>query len=236
MPTPRARREWANRVAAEYRSAALTAQVVHQAIQVGLPNELIAVGLRIVKDELDHADLAHGCLQALGGDDEPIPVSIGSLSTPDSPDGVLASLVDNLLRHFCIGETLAVPLFAEMRAGTAHPAARQVLDRVLRDEAVHRAFGWDALDALIELDPDGVRARVAARLPDFLEGYAASYVSDAQVQPLTDDERAAGLLPLEAYRRIFDETLREIDRRLDRRGIALRSGAEEGRGGAGIRP
>ena len=53
--TPRLLAEWRNRVAADVYSAAITAQVVHWMIQVGLPGELISLGLRIVQDELDHA-------------------------------------------------------------------------------------------------------------------------------------------------------------------------------------
>ncbi|MEZ4237604.1 MAG: hypothetical protein R3F59_15940 [Myxococcota bacterium] len=54
------------------------------------------------------------------------------------------------MRDFCLGETPAVPLFRAMQARAAHPAVAPVLRRILADEAVHRAFGWEALDWLLE--------------------------------------------------------------------------------------
>ena len=39
---------------------------------------------------------------------------------------------------FCLGETVAVPLFKVLREGCTVPAARRTLDRVLRDEVRHR--------------------------------------------------------------------------------------------------
>ena len=46
--------EWANRVRAEYTSAALAAQALHWGIQCGLPDGLLRTAIRIVGDELDH--------------------------------------------------------------------------------------------------------------------------------------------------------------------------------------
>ena len=63
-------------------------------------------------------------------------------------------LVDAVVASFCLGETFAVPLFNAMREHTTFPLAKRVLERVLRDEAIHRQFGWDALDALLEIDAD----------------------------------------------------------------------------------
>ena len=66
--TPRVVEEWRRRVAAEYGSAGITAQVLTWGIQAGLPAPLLHTAARIVRDELDHAELSHGVVQALGGD------------------------------------------------------------------------------------------------------------------------------------------------------------------------
>jgi hypothetical protein len=213
--------EWKNRVAAEYRSSAITAQVLHLAIQCGFPDELLRTALRIVGDELDHARLSHECLVALGGDDAPAALDVTSLAVPAAAEGPLASLLDLLGANFCLGETFAVPLFARMREGTTHPAARDVLDRVLRDEAVHRAFGWDALDVVLAIDPDGARARMASRLPGWLAAFRRSYGTPRDVPPITAAERAAGLIDLAEYVAIHDDTVaNDIAGRFARRGIA----------------
>lgn len=220
MTTARVHREWRRRVHAEYRSAAVTAQASHWMIQAGLDEALLTTCLRIVGDELAHARLAHDCLVALGGDEAPEAIHADELAEPDD-EGVLAGLVDSLLANFCFGETLAVPLFRAMREGTTHPAAEPVLTRVLRDEAVHRAFGWEALDAVLALDPDGVRARVQARLPAVFDHFRASYAPEGTDAPLTDAERACGLMPVATYRAVFWATAPDLHRRFARRGLDL---------------
>lgn len=220
--TPRARQEWAHRVAAEYTSAATAAQVLQWSIRCGLPRPLLDTATRIVRDELDHAQLSHTCLVALGGADVPVDLEQRRMApgTTASDALPLAALLDAVLESFCFGETLAVPLFSAMRAHTTAPSARAALDRILRDEAVHRAFGWQALDALIDLDPGGVRLRVEGRLPGVTARFHQAYGAVPDGPPLTPLERACGLLDSQAYRDIFRETLRgDITERLHRRGL-----------------
>ena len=222
MPTDRARLEWSRRVQAEYRSAATTARVLHWMIQCGLPRPLIDRAQRIVADELDHAALCHACAVAIGAPAEAVDLELSELSPPDASDGPLASLVDTILHAFCLGETFAVPLFAAMRPATTQPEAAAALTRILRDEAVHRAFGWEVLDALLALDPPGVRGRVDARLPGALRAYADAYGTVPDGPALSVAERAAGLLPAAAYRAAHDGALEsDIRPRLARRGIGL---------------
>ena len=80
--TDRLLTEWRNRVRAEYGSAGLAAQVVHWMIQCGFPEELVAVGLRIVQDELDHARLSHDVVVDQGGEDEPMSLDIRATAAP----------------------------------------------------------------------------------------------------------------------------------------------------------
>lgn len=209
--------EWQRRVQAEYRSAAVTAQLVHWMVTVGLSEERVAVGLRIVGDELAHARLSQDCVIALGGDDEPQPMHAGTLAEP-ADEGVLAGLTDSLLSNFLFGETLAVPLFRALRAHASHPAVDPVLTRILRDEAVHRAFGWDTLDELLELFP-AVADRVAARLPMVYERFRDSYAAEGADVVLSDEEEAAGLMRASVYREVFYATVPDLQRRFAKRAI-----------------
>jgi 1,2-phenylacetyl-CoA epoxidase catalytic subunit len=188
---------------------------------VGLPDELHRTALRIVADELDHARLSHDCLTALGGADEPIPLELNALELP-SPEGPLAALVDNIVRNFCLGETFAVPLFDAMRRTATHPAVQPALTRILQDEAVHRAFGWSALDALLQIDETGVRERVMQHLPAWLEGFRKAYAGMPNSNTLTDEELTMGLIPLSTYAEVHDRTVAEDIRvRFAARGIDI---------------
>jgi len=214
--------EWRNRVRAEYGSAGLAAQASHWMIRCGFPEASVHTGLRVVADELEHARLSHATVVALGGEDEPMSLDIRATAAPDAPEGVLASLVDTILRNFCLGETFAVPLFAAMRATTTHPQAREALDRVLRDEAVHRAFGWESLDVLLTYDAPGVRQRAAEQVPDMLAWFHHAYASHEGAPPLTEDERTAGMISGTEYAEIYRTCLAEqIRPRFAKRGIDI---------------
>lgn len=214
--SPRVLVEWARRAEAEYRSAAVTAQILAWGVAVGLPAELLHTTARVVKDELDHAALSREALIALGGTDAPLDLEVGALLLPPS-EGVLTDLSVAVLGELCLGETLAVPYFAEMRRRARHPAVLPVLDRVLVDEAVHRALGWSLLDALIALEP-GVRALAGERLPSLLARFRG-YQDPPGAPPLTEDERGCGLLDNAEYGAIFARTWDEdLAPRLARRG------------------
>ena len=62
-----------------------------------------------------------------------------------------------VVRFFCVGEALSIPLLHATWRRATHPLARAVLGRIVKDEAAHGIFGWTFLDwALPHLDADGV--------------------------------------------------------------------------------
>ncbi len=206
-------------MAAEYRSAAVTAQVLTWGIAAGLPAPLLHTATRVVRDELDHAELSHGALVALGGEAEPVELTADALLLPPRA-GLLDDLLRAALREHALGETLAVPCFAAMRRRATHPAVLPALDRILADEAAHRAFGWELLDALIALDP-AVSVRAAELLPGLRESFRG-YAHPVEAPPLSPDERACGLLDNGEYGELFARTWADdILPRLARRGVSL---------------
>ncbi len=100
-------------------------------IQMAAPRELIDDGLRIVADELDHAQLSAAVCQAAGNHEPPQIVrerlGAGRRAEISLELNVLAACV----RFFCLGETVAVPLFKELRSQCIEPAAKAALDRIL---------------------------------------------------------------------------------------------------------
>ncbi|MGC6492535.1 MAG: ferritin-like domain-containing protein, partial [Myxococcota bacterium] len=199
---------------------AITAQVLQWGIRFGLPRDLLDTAHRIVRDELDHAELSHRCMVALGGSPEALTLDESDLAPPLDPAGPLVSLLKVTVENYCFGETLAVPLFSAMRAQTRLPVAREALDRILRDEAVHRAFGWQTLTWLTSLDHDGVYTWVAHNLGRIEKGYEKAYGHVEAASPLTPAEEAVGLLSPQRYRDIFGATLtQDIRPRFHRLGL-----------------
>jgi hypothetical protein len=221
----RVRHEWRERIAAEYTSAAITQHATLWLIQAGAPPDLIEAGLAIVADELAHSRLSHEVYIAAGGTAPPA-LDQGALGLARSAAPLEHDLARAIVRVFCLGETVAVPLFRHLREPCTHPVARAALDRILRDEVRHRDFGWDALDWLSEADPS-TRERIAPLLPEMLGELEHSYgrgnpVVAGDPGDLTADERAWGLAPPREYAAILATTIEKDYRpRFAARGIAM---------------
>jgi hypothetical protein len=228
LTTERVRSEWRARIAAEYTSAAITQQLVLWLIQAGAPPDLIEAGLAIVTDELAHSQLSHEVYVAAGGTEPPAIVR-EHLGLSRAHDVLEIDILRAAVRVFCLGETVAVPLFNHLRAPCTQPVARKALDRILRDEVRHRDFGWDLLDWLCESQIGAeVPARVEAELPGMLgeleQSYGAGNPTVAEdTGEMTDDERAWGLAPPREYAQILAQTLdRDYRPRFGARGIVMR--------------
>jgi hypothetical protein len=207
-PSDRVKREWKLRVEAEYKSAAFTHHLVLWIIQLGLSPDLIRDGLRVVQDELAHAEMSHDVYVATGGQ-EPPALGRSGLSVPRIQGVPLELDLVEWGTHLCLGETLAVRLFAHLRAGCTVAVANDALERILRDEVHHRQFGWDLLGLLLELPTGGqVREAITARLPSVFSELECSYGEGANPAPsrFEEKDRAWGLAPPEEYARVLDET------------------------------
>ena len=227
MTTDRVREEWRARIAAEYTSAAITQHLVLWLIQAGAPPDLIDAGLVIVNDELAHSRMSHEVYALAGGTLPPALVreQLGLLRTSESLE---LDILRVAVRVFCLGETVAVPLFKHLRERCTETAARGALDRILRDEVRHRDFGWDLLDWLCA-SPGGdqVPGVVAAELPAMLRELEQSYGTGnpaiaSDDGGMTDPERAWGLAPPREYARILAQTLdKDFRPRFAARGVII---------------
>ena len=227
MTTARVRDEWRARIAAEYGSAAVTQHLVLWLIQLGAPPDLIDAGLAIVGDELAHSRMSHEVYVAAGGREPPaIDRERLALRRSDSP--LEHDVLRVAVREFCLGETVAVPLFRHLRERCTQDVARAALDQILKDEVRHRDFGWDLLDWLLSSDDDDrVAARVADELPAMLADVHRSYgtgnsaVADDD-GTMTDDDRSWGLAPPRDYAAILARTIeRDYRPRFESRGIVM---------------
>ncbi|MEP7120446.1 MAG: ferritin-like domain-containing protein [Byssovorax sp.] len=220
--------EWRARIVAEYTSAAMTQHLGLWLIQAGAPPDLIDASLVIVNDELIHSRRSHEVYVAAGGVALPA-LDRASLSLDRREARLELDILHVAVRVFCLGETVAVPLFQHLRARATVDVARAALDRILRDEVRHRDFGWDLLDFLT-LSPIGaeVPARVEAALPAMFVELDASYGAGSDVVAtdrgvISDDDRGWGLAPPREYAAILARTFeREYAPRFEARGIVAR--------------
>ncbi|NVB78779.1 MAG: ferritin-like domain-containing protein [Kofleriaceae bacterium] len=223
----RVREEWRARIAAEYTSAAITQNLVLWLIQAGAPPDLIDQGLAIVADELVHSQMSHAVYTAAGGTKPPA-IDRDQLGLARTTEALELDILRAAVRVFCLGETVAVPLFSHLREGCTEPTARAALDRILRDEVRHRDFGWDLLDWLC-VSPIGesVPSLVAEQLPAMLGELEASYGTGNPTVArddgeMTEADRAWGLAPPREYAAILAQTLeKDYKPRFLARGIVM---------------
>ncbi len=227
MSTDRVREEWRARIAAEYTSAAITQHLVLWMIQAGAPPDLIDAGLEIVTDELVHSRMSHDVYVAAGGTAPPaiIREHLGLARRHESLERDILAIA---VRVFCLGETVAVPLFAHLRERCAVPVARTALDRILRDEVRHRDFGWDVFDWLCtSVIADEVVGVVQSELPAMLAELETSYGTGnptiaSDDGEMTEPERAWGLAPPRDYAAILAQTLdKDYRPRFAARGVVM---------------
>jgi hypothetical protein len=222
----RVRAEWRARIAAEYGSAAITQHLVLWLIQIGASPDVIDAGLRIVEDELAHSRLSHQVYVAAGGA-EPPQLERDNLQLPRHAQTPLElDVLRAVVRVFCLGETVAVPLFSHLRSQCTVPSARAALDRILKDEVRHRDFGWLALDWLLTtpLGPhvgEVLDAELPAMFAELERSYGTgnpAFADDPASAPDTD--RAWGLAPSREYADILHRTFtRDYQPRFAARGI-----------------
>ncbi len=210
-PTAAVRNEWLRRVEAEYRSSARTQHLTLWLTQIGASPDLVRAGLRISADEIVHAEMSHEVFLAAGGEGGPQLVRESLELERRSDEPLEHDVARTAGVVFCLGETVAVPLFKELRAPCSVPVARRALDRILRDEVRHRDFGWLLLETLLVDHPlaESLRALVVRELPTWLANVREAYSPElAGDDPsVSAAERAWGLMPLALYRASVEKAL-----------------------------
>jgi hypothetical protein len=224
--SPFIRYEGCVRIAAEYGSAAITQHLVLWLIQIGASPDVIDAGLRIVEDELVHSRMSHEVYVDAGGS-EPPHIDRANLELARRSQHLEQDVLRVVVRVFCLGETVAVPLFSHMRSSCTVPSARAALDRILRDEVRHRDFGWLALDWLLttSLGP-AIPRLLEIELPVMFAELERSYgtgnpaYGDDATARLPESDRAWGLAPPREYADILHRTFtRDYQPRFAARGI-----------------
>jgi hypothetical protein len=209
MPNAAVREEWLRRVQAEYTSAAITQHFTLWLMQIAASPDLVRSGLRIAWDEMVHARLSYKAYVAAGGDGAPELQRERLALRRDESEPIENAVMRVTLDTYCIGETVAVPLFKSLREGCTHPVARRALDRILRDEVRHRAFGWTTLEWLLEGPLEAsLRAVAAQALPRYFSKIQRSYgASLKHLSAMPAEDRAWGLMPPAEYAAIVERTL-----------------------------
>jgi hypothetical protein len=225
--------EWSRRTLALYRSASITSEFLSWLVRLGFSPEALTAGHAVLGSKLDHADMAYEVFTSLGGENDPLDVSEGSLVIDQgwgrpTFDRLTLACVD----VFCVSETLSAPLYSAMLDATRKPGPKQMLERIVGDADAMKAFGWKVMDEVIEMDGDGAREQIKHALPKFLSRVERAWgvIPDGWMEPVGPHEKPFGLIPRAQYKREFYQSIaEEVLPALDDRNLG-------GRGAWGARP
>ena len=205
----RVQQAWANRVKAEYHSAAITAELLHWLIQTGISPDTIESCHRIVLEEFNHATMSRQVYLATGGSEEQIQIPFQHLTYQKEkqyPTPLRA--LSMCARVFCCGETVAVPLFKALLEHSKSDVSTPVLEQILADEAGHKFFGWELLDELLEMLGEDSKYWLKERIESYIEEVRNAYNSNDEICSLQDQQW--GLMAGIQYKQITEQCIADI--------------------------
>jgi hypothetical protein len=161
-----ARRAWTGAAFQEHRTGVACTAALRALIEARAPLDLIALAARFPLDEMAHVELCARMAMELGGGTEILHDPDALVLDADPALPPLLRAAELVVRFFCVGEALSIPLLRGTWRAARHPLPRAVLGRIVKDEAAHGTFGFTFLDwAGDELtDADRVHLGAAADL------------------------------------------------------------------------
>ncbi|MDB4932877.1 MAG: hypothetical protein JWM10_5361 [Myxococcaceae bacterium] len=156
------RRMWSQSAFQEYRTAVACSVTLKALLEARAPLDLVAMATRFPLDEVVHVELCARMAMELGGG---VPIV-------HDPDALVAEAradyepvlrcADLVVRFFCVGEALSIPMLRGTWHAATHPLPRGVLGLIVKDEAAHGSFGFTFLDWAMPLLAPGDELILAA--------------------------------------------------------------------------
>lgn len=150
----RARISWTEAAYNEYCTASAFAELLMALLAAKAPVDLVGMASDFVADEVLHVELTSRIAMELGGG-APYEIDFAHLHRKPSPELTPLQRANELVVHVCcVGEAFSLPMLASAFGSATHPLTKQVLERIVADEAPHGRFGFlylewaeDQLDA-----------------------------------------------------------------------------------------
>lgn len=217
------RRAWTRAAFQEWRTGTACALTVKALYEARAPLDLIAMATRFPLDELVHVELCSRLAMELGGATplvhDPNHLVIEPLADVDP----VFRCADLVVRFFCVGEALSIPMLRGTWHSTRHPLPRAVLGRIVRDEAAHGAFGWLFLDWAQDLLAPEWLPRLGQAADETVAGVKRNWAHLAErADDPTSAAHALGWMETDAYLALARRSLeRNVLAPLRRRGIPV---------------
>jgi hypothetical protein len=220
-----ARKAWTGAAFQEHRTGVAVCATLRALMEARAPLDLVALAARFPLDEIVHVELCSRMAMELGGGTEIIHDPDAMIVDADDSLSPLLRAADLIVRFFCVGEALSIPLLRGTWKAARHPLPRAVLARIVRDEAAHGTFGFTFLDwAMPNLSKNDVEF-LGSRVDRTIEAVYRQWASVKKNRKGTWDDKAGDALAwmqsdayLELARRSLESRVRAP---LRRRGVPV---------------
>jgi hypothetical protein len=208
---------WLRSAFNEYHSAALMNEMLAHMIREHVPLDLCTMASEFPGHELVHAELCARLSLALGGANA---IDARPPTHPElDPDLSELERCHQLVIRLCaVGENLSFGWLSSMARPGTQPVIKAVLRRLLKDEALHQAFGWRYLDWALPSMDDAQRARLMRAVAEDLRPYSQPAVG-AEAPDVVALHEEMGLLTAQEAAAIAHHSARGVLDALARRGL-----------------
>jgi hypothetical protein len=168
----RARVSWTEAAYNEYCTAVAFSEMLGALLAAKAPVDLIGMASDFMADEMLHVELTSRIAMELGGG-APYMVDFDGLGIRPSLELSPLARANELVVHVCcVGEAFSLPMLASAYNSALHPLTKNVLQRIVHDEAPHGRFGFLYLDwANEQMDVDE-RTRLGVIAANTIEQFA----------------------------------------------------------------
>src|SRR5258708_23411235 len=130
-----ARKAWTGAAFQEHRTGVACTATLRALFECRAPVDLLALATRFPTDEIVHVELCARMAMELGGGTEIVhdPDDLVADADPSLP--ALLRAGELVVRFFCVGEALSIPLLKGTWKAARHPLPRAILARIGPDDA-----------------------------------------------------------------------------------------------------
>lgn len=185
-----ARTAWTGATFQEHRTGVACAMTLRAMMEARVPLDLIALSTRFPLDETVHTELCARMTMELGGaiDLRHDPQKMLVDAPLDLPP--LLRAADLIVRFFCVGETMSLPILRGAWRACEQPLPRAILGRIVRDEAAHGQVGFMFFDWAIDHLDERAREHVGVAADQVIGALIRRWQESRASRP--DDHDASG--------------------------------------------
>ena len=213
-----ARLVWTFAAFQEHRTGAACAATLQALITSRAPLDLIAMAAGFPVDEMVHVEMCSRLAMQLGGAARLNHDPDDMVTVPPRHHRPTLRCAELVVRAFCVGEAVSIPLLREAAEQATHPLLHAMLSQIAQDEAAHGSFGWIYLDWAEDQLDAADRAYLSSCALDEIRKLESTWAGTIERARAVQLPERLGWLPQEtylasAYRSLEDKVKRPLSER-----------------------